>query len=116
MHWYLEINGVNQILYYTERPYFSFKDGKVWLKKAKWSSINIELPTRPLDIVNEWIDSKKTENIIIKRMMKTDLLEAFMLFDARINSCVKTISRVLKQEVIRVVVVYKHAQKINKVK
>lgn len=114
MHWYLEIKGINQILYYTERPNFSFKNGKIWLKKAIWSPITIELPTRPLDQVNSWINSKKAENIIIKKMNNTDLIEAFALFDASISSNVKAISRVLQQEVIRSVIVYKRAQKINR--
>lgn len=111
MNWYLSINNDKQILYNIERPAFHFADKA---KTPVWTTIHIEIPTRPLDNTLKWMNEKYPINSSMVQINDNNqIIEQWFLEGATVDSYQIRRSKVLNCEIIVLVIKYRSARKVK---
>lgn len=119
MDWFIGIDNEFQILYYIERPNYSFKQTTIDEKGRKkcqfvtepiWVPINLELPTRLLPKTENWLKSG-TCDIILKCSSGERVFEDWLIKDAYVHNKSSRKSRVVASHVINIIVKYTWAKK-----
>lgn len=115
-------SGEKQLLYYSEKPKFSFPineeivDGKKVLRQstAVWTPIILEAPTRLLPDTQKWIDEQTTKKISLSIITgEGRLCEQWAIHGAVAKSNHIARSRVSDSDIVRILVAYSWAQKMR---
>jgi hypothetical protein len=111
MNWYLILDNEKQLLYTIDRPRFHFKEKS---KKPSWFPLHIEIPTRPLETIFQWMKEKYPARInLIELNEDNSLVENWILEKAFVEHYQPRNSRVLNYEVLVMVIKYEWARKIK---
>lgn len=119
--YYLVVGADKQVIYWTERPTYSFpkvneKRGNETIYKigkVKWLPISVELPTRPLSFIMEWIEKKSKKNVSIQKINKDGkIAEEWLLQSVEISNVINRRSRVADLSVLNLILRYNWARKI----
>ena len=124
MNWYLNFEEAVQILYYAERPRWTFRKKKGekshkiiygFSERPIWYPITIEIPTQPLITTETWIQQVDKRKIKLSLRREDDLLlEQWYLEDAWVFNSIKKPSRVLFNNVVlSAIIQYSWARRIK---
>lgn len=115
INWYLKVNSSEkQLLYYIDRPRYVFKSheekrgGRTILKADRtptWLPITLELPTRPLEITQHWINGREAANLTAFSMdLEGHLLEEWTIQGAKVVHNMQKRSRVMDFIILSLIV------------
>lgn len=116
---FIIIGDKKQLVYYAEKPKASFPvneqiiNGKTVLKpttKPTWSKIFIEIPTRPIEITNEWINNGQKRDILLYIVDGERTVDKWLIQGAVVTSWQLSKSRVCCSEIVRAVIQYDWAR------
>lgn len=120
---FLVIGADKQVIYFADRPIYHFPmieerrgaSRETILhssKDAVWTPISIELPTRPLSFVTDWIEQKGKKNVMIRKVNKEDkTVEEWLLQSVEISSVINRRSRIADLDVLNVILRYSWARR-----
>jgi len=115
MSFYIKIGDHRQILYYADRPIYSFSVGtgvdKSWRKNPVWSPITIEVPTRPIREFELWIKNpvKIDMNLLLVHDSGKRVLEDHFLEGVTMSHFCEKRAIYASVNVYSIILVYKHA-------
>lgn len=123
MNWFMNFGTTNQILYYMERPRFTFhkkkteKNHKIiyqYQKEVTWIPINIEAPTRVLPETQGLIDSKKIDKLIFRLIdVNGRLVEEWYVDGVEIVRADVKRARMVDSQVINIEMKYKWSRRVK---
>jgi hypothetical protein len=95
-NWFMVFEGSDdhQFLYHIDRPIYKFKQRKVQRgsetvviadRKPSWNIISIELPTRPIKSMVDWLEQQDERNFMVMcYTLGNELVESWLIKGARI--------------------------------
>ena len=116
--WHIFINKQDQLIYYAEKPDFSFtsidsKGKKIYSKTAIWNPIQIEFPTRPIPVFKDWIDKSIPTDIFLVYSLPKRVIDKYLLEGATIERVIGRLSKVLGVPVLTGTVTYKYSRRVQ---
>ena len=114
--WHMYLDDQGQLLYYAERPSYSFsrtsnKGKKIFQKDPIWWPIQIEFPTRPIVVFEKWIITPTAKNVLLTYSLSKRVVEKYSLEGATIDHVISKQSRVLGVPVLIGTIRYKFSHR-----